>query len=120
MLKLEMEGSNMIIHSICYENLETGLKIDCVQFKKGINLLVGASGTGKTQILRAIEKVCALATNRRKPNLNEKAKIIFSIGDDDKMYTWEYETNKFVDDKIRTIGGLFSQYGFSREKLSTD
>lgn len=51
----------MFIKSLSYKNHYEGWEIDNVQFTD-FNLLVGASGVGKTQILRAIKEIQSIAT----------------------------------------------------------
>ncbi len=64
----------MKIHSLSYEDLETGWKIENVQFGE-LNLLVGASGVGKTMILKAIMVLKELINH--KPNRAIKWNIRF-------------------------------------------
>ena len=44
-----------------FMNVETGLKIEKINFYDDVTLLVGLSGVGKTQILNAIEYSLNLA-----------------------------------------------------------
>lgn len=44
----------MKIQSLRYEDLSTGWKLDLIEFNSQLTLLVGASGVGKTQILKAL------------------------------------------------------------------
>jgi ABC-type dipeptide/oligopeptide/nickel transport system ATPase component len=47
----------MKIQSLQYEDLSTGWKLDLIEFNPQLTLLVGASGVGKTQILKALLKL---------------------------------------------------------------
>ncbi len=47
----------MKIQSLQYEDLSTGWKLDLIEFNRQLTLLVGASGVGKTQILKALENL---------------------------------------------------------------
>ena len=60
-----------------------------------LNLLVGASGVGKTRILRALELICAVAKGQT-PTIDDVAWIInFShLGRD---YRWELKAAKSID-----------------------
>ncbi len=52
------------IQWIEFENLKTGLKIERVNFNSDVTLLVGLSGVGKTQILKAVEYSLNLAVDK--------------------------------------------------------
>ena len=54
----------MKIRWIECENIETGLKIERVNFYDDVTLLVGLSGVGKTQILYAVKYSLDLAVNK--------------------------------------------------------
>lgn len=77
-----------------YENFETHLKIDRIDFRKDLTLLVGVSGAGKTQILTALLWLCALALNRKnhRGDFNADAsmgKLCFEL--DGEEYIWTCE-----------------------------
>ena len=58
---MRIKGDKMRIKWIEFENLETGLKIERIDFFEDVTLLVGLSGVGKTQILNAVSYSLALA-----------------------------------------------------------
>jgi predicted ATPase len=103
----------MRINWIKYENLDTGLKIEQIFFEN-LTLLVGASGAGKTQILKALEMSCNIATGKMSEAIPSKATLNFSIDKDE--YEWSYaikdaeEQNISSDIKDRTLN-------FQYEKL---
>ncbi len=99
----------MIINWIEFENLETGLKIEKIHFNEGVNLLVGISGAGKTQILNSIKQICFLAiaaTDSVHDKYIQKAAINFTY--DNTTCTWEYELGL----------GALGEYFFEYEKLT--
>lgn len=86
------------INWIEFENLETGLKCERVDFNDDITLLVGVSGAGKTQIIKTIKLLFEIASMpyhnvRKMDGIN--AKISFMI--DENNYIWEIKTNKISD-----------------------
>lgn len=86
------EVYNMRVKWLEYENLDTGLKIERIDFFDDLTLLVGLSGAGKTQILNVIEFSAMLATNRINKFHNCKAKICFQV--EDFEYEWSYQIKK--------------------------
>lgn len=83
----------MRINWIEFENLDTELKINKVNFNKELTLLVGRSGAGKTQILQAISMFCSAATI----DVNEiacafKGTISFSINN--LIFEWTVHVSR--------------------------
>lgn len=91
----------MRIKWIEFENLTTGLKINRVDFYSNLTVLVGLSGAGKTQILNALNTMCALATGHGLNHnpISIKASMCFSV--DDKEYIWNIVTNTSNVNKTR-------------------
>lgn len=84
------------IQWIEFENLESGLKIDRINFNKDVTLLVGLSGAGKTQILNAVEYSLRLAIDKNIILQPYRVKVDFLIDDDE--YEWSYEINRVKED----------------------
>lgn len=85
----------MKLNWIEFENLETGLKCERVSFNEGTTLLVGVSGSGKTQIIDAIFYSFDYLLRKRYREIFLKpfwCKMCFSIGDNE--YTWEYKIDR--------------------------
>ena len=74
----------MKILSLTYKNRNTGWNIQDLTFN-GLTLLVGASGVGKTQILRAIMDVANIAKGRS----SNGAEWRVSFRQDGLSYIWE-------------------------------
>ena len=70
----------MKIHSMEFENYTTGQKIERLDFGS-INLLVGLSGAGETQILRTLSYYADFAVTGIAPDFTGRFKIKFSIDD---------------------------------------
>lgn len=77
----------MKINWIEYKNLETGLEIEKIYFGN-LTLLVGASGAGKTQILKSLVRTCELAIGNMEEAVCSKSTLNFSI--DTEEYEWSY------------------------------
>ena len=71
---------------IGFMNVETGLKIEKINFYDDVTLLVGLSGVGKTQILNAIEYSLNLAV--RKDIILRPYDVSIGIYVDDIEYVW--------------------------------
>lgn len=79
-----------------FENTETGLKVERVDFFEDITLLVGLSGVGKTQILNAVKYSLNLAV--RKDIIMKPYCVNIGIEIDGDVYEWSYK-----------IGGIESE-----------
>lgn len=55
------------------------------------NLLVGVSGAGKTRIVRAIERVCAVALGTREAEVARGARFEIAFEHDGQTYRWSAE-----------------------------
>lgn len=99
-----------------FENLRTGLRIEKVFFNEDITLLVGLSGVGKTQILKAIEYSLTLAVNK---NLHlEPYDVSLGFCINDKKYVWSYKIEQDINEDF--IESKETKYAFVYEELSED
>ncbi len=101
------------IQWIEFENLKTGLKIERVNFNSDVTLLVGLSGVGKTQILKAVEYSLNLAVD--KDVILRPYQVGMGILINNKKYEWFYEITKINEDEL--IIKEESKYEFLFEKL---
>ena len=101
------------IQWIEFENLKTGLKIERVNFNSDVTLLVGLSGVGKTQILKAVEYSLNLAVD--KDVILRPYRVGLAILINNKKYEWFYEITKINEDEL--IIKEESKYEFLFEKL---
>lgn len=98
-----------------FENLRTELKIERVNFNRDVTLLVGLSGVGKTQILKAIEYSLKLAVNK---NIRlEPYCVSMSFELLGKDYEWSYRIEQALNEDV--IETNETKYIFTFEKLST-
>lgn len=112
----------MRIHSLSFSDETMGWSIDKIDFLD-LTLLVGISGVGKTQILKAVFALRHIANGISFPGLTWK--IEFSIQGDDNIYTWEGKTRNTFS-KIDEIFGYYDavsnfeeiEYTFKKESLS--
>lgn len=88
----------MQIYSIEFDNKTSGQKIEKISFGK-LNLLVGVSGAGKTQILKILSKCANIACGDRMVDFEGNFKIDFSVDDLQNKKTpikqrivWDVET----------------------------
>lgn len=103
----------MKIQWVEFEHLETGLKIERINFNRDITLLVGLSGAGKTQILNAIKYSLDLATNKNIVLHPYSVGMEIWIGKD--QYQWFYQINKVSSAELMIAET--SNYEFFYEKL---
>lgn len=113
-------GIMMRINWIEFENLETGLKCNRIDFNSDITLLVGISGAGKTIILNAIKKSLAYAigskSNGKLENTSFSATLNFSV--EDKTYEWSYTIQKDESNiSFENISFENNSYIFTKESL---
>ena len=111
----------MKIHWIEFENYTTGQKIERIEFDK-LNLLVGESGAGKTQILKILSLYANVIMKGQMIPFAGRFKIQFSVNQiifgnprelDNRVFTWEIETG---NDNIINTKSSFS-YGVINEIL---
>lgn len=102
----------MKIQWIEFQNLDTGLKIERINFNRDVTLLVGLSGAGKTQILNAVEYSLRLAVDKEIELKPYKVGIGFQI--QKETYEWFYEINQASEDGILEEE---PSYEFIEEKL---
>lgn len=82
----------MKIDYLIYKNITEDYSIEKVDFQRRLTLLVGASGVGKTQILRAIKQLCKFASNARMDSRNAfEAELGFTTKEN-KGYIWKIKT----------------------------
>lgn len=79
----------MKIKWIEFENLNTDLKIERINFFEDVTLLVGLSGVGKSQILNAVSYSLALAIRRDIVLQPYSAELGIEIDND--IYEWSYK-----------------------------
>ena len=53
----------MVLNWVEFKNKDINLSINRVHFNSTISLLVGLTGSGKSQIISAIEVLCGIATH---------------------------------------------------------
>ena len=99
------------------ENMETGLKIERINFYDDMTLLVGMSGAGKTQILKAIEYSLKLALGEFSIFFQYKVGIGFNI--DNHIYEWSYILKKQEETNQISFGND-DEYYFLYESLICD
>lgn len=87
----------MKIKWIEFENLESGLKIERINFFNDITLLVGLSGAGKTQILKAISYSLSLVVSNRVVLHPYCVKMGIQAGKNDYEWSYKIEPNKNMD-----------------------
>ena len=100
----------MKINFIEYENTTIGLKINKTVFNSDLTLLVGLSGSGKTQILKAVDNSFALGSGQDTEHHASKGTLGFMI--DKNSFVWEYNTNNIFSDEGKP------QVIFEYEKLT--
>lgn len=99
-----------------FMNVETGLKIEKINFYDDVTLLVGLSGVGKTQILNAIEYSLNLAV--RKDIILKPYDVSIGIYVDDIEYVWSYRIKSVPNDDL--ILENQDKYNFVYESLMKD
>ena len=111
----------MRVNWLEFENYTTGQKIERINFDK-LNLLVGESGAGKTQILKILSLYSNVVVKGQMIPFAGHFKIQFSVNPiiigypnelDNKIFTWEIETN---NDHSLNTNSSFS-YGIIKELL---
>jgi energy-coupling factor transporter ATP-binding protein EcfA2 len=83
-----IESESMQITSFEFEDLATGWKLEPVDFGR-LNLLVGASGAGKTRIVQALQRVCSIPRTSSLP-AEVSWKLEFQL--DDEKHIWRGKT----------------------------
>ncbi|WP_017302839.1 AAA family ATPase [Spirulina subsalsa] len=81
----------MKIKKLCYGDEEYQWKLNSIEFLPNLNLLVGVSGAGKTQILRAINRLKAVANGE---SLNGVYWDVEFLTENHSLYRWrgKFET----------------------------
>lgn len=80
----------MVLNWVEFKNNDINLSIDRVNFNKGISLLVGLTGSGKSQIISAIEILIGIATTSTDSFQSISGSISFSVSD--REYIWTVST----------------------------
>ena len=101
-LKIESCGF-MRIHWIEFENYTTGQKIEKIEFDR-LNLLVGESGAGKTQILKTLSKYIDVVLYGKPIPFAGYFKMGFSVNqvmdgnyeELNKTFVWKIKTNESI------------------------
>lgn len=88
----------MRVKWIEFENTQTGLKIERIEFYSDITLLVGLSGVGKTQILNAVEYSLNLAV--RNDVIMRPYCVNMGIEVEDDIYEWSYRIGSVENEKL--------------------
>jgi len=92
----------MKIKSFKFNSDSQNWHIEEVRFDD-LNLLVGASGVGKTRILRALDLICDIAKDRRRKLDDVEWSINFyHLGKD---YRWELKTSNSIDEAFSSEPG---------------
>ncbi len=107
-----IKGDKMKIKWIEFENLETGLKIERIDFFEDVTLLVGLSGVGKTQILNAVSYSLALAMRHI---VLRPYSATLGIDINGEIYEWSYKIEANPNDDIIVENGY--EYIITNEKL---
>lgn len=93
-------SKKMKIISLTYQDRSRRWRLEPVSFRK-LTLLIGASGVGKTQILKSVLNLKKISNGDSINGL--KWKIRFSTFDNDNIYLWEGEFENFPVNKEGTI-----------------
>lgn len=92
----------MKIKSFTFNSTNQNWNIEEVYFDD-LNLLVGASGVGKTRILRALDLICDVAKDKKRKLDDVQWSINFShLG---KNYRWELKTSNSIDEAFSSEPG---------------
>lgn len=85
----------MKIQSLQYEDLSTGWKLDLIEFNPQLTLLVGVSGVGKTQILKALLNLKEISQGESLNGVTWNIKFI-SEKENNCEWSGEFEVNSNV------------------------
>ena len=86
----------MVLNWVEFKNKDINLSINRVHFNSNISLLVGLTGSGKSQIISAIEVLCGIATHSTSSFQSISGSISFSVNGND--YIWSVETIRSEED----------------------
>jgi len=112
-----IEEAYMKIRWIEFENKDTGLKINRINFFDGVTLLIGLSGAGKTQILDAVHYSLSLALGNVKYIYPCIAELGIEINN--HTYIWKYAIKRKKEIDILQFNNLRECY-FDSESLTCD
>lgn len=100
----------MIIRSLSYKDLHEGWAIESLSFNPDFNLLVGASGVGKTQILRAISNLKAIVIGYGFNNyMSEAMEWSLEFEFNENVYIWKGKC-KLSTDRYSSKDSIKKQY----------
>ena len=94
----------MYIKSLIYEDQSTNWKLELIEFKS-LTLLVGVSGVGKTQILKALLNLKRISRGRSLNGLKWEVEFKSSTGHD---YKWcgAFENKGFISEIISEANSI--------------
>lgn len=108
----------MKIHWLEFENLTAGQKIERIEFG-ALNLLVGASGAGKTQILKVLSQYIEAAASGHAIPFAGRFAMSFSTDikadDASSQFVWEIDTAS--PKNYSPAAGFAGEYVISKESL---
>lgn len=87
----------MKIHSLYYKNLLQGWELEEVHFSD-LNVLVGISGAGKTQIVNAIQNLAEIADGKVTGGIEWKIK--FSVGQDEYIWQGTFSDEHYIESQL--------------------
>jgi len=109
----------MKLKKLEYEDKEYQWKLNSIEFSSNLNLLVGISGAGKTQILKAIKRLKMIANGI---SLNGVCWDVTFVTQDENLYRWrgKFETrqNNIIIKTIKTDSDEEDQYKIIEEYLA--
>jgi predicted ATPase len=107
----------MLLKTLTYQDKSTGWTLQNLELDR-FNLLVGASGVGKTRILRAIRHIRALADGA---DVSSPASFVVTFEHVQQEYTWEFEsTHRLNEEAVETPPSAAKRrLRVVREKLSS-
>lgn len=81
----------MLLKSLSFEDKQTGWKLENLRLDR-FNLLVGASGVGKTRILRAIRTVHRIGRGLFVRNFNQGVSFDIHFEHEGQTYRWQFDS----------------------------
>ena len=106
----------MKINKISFKNHKTGWNISNLKLDRNLSLLVGASGVGKTQILRAISCISDIAKGKSFNGIEWN--IEFSINDDSFIWEGAFALVDSEDTPFPLLSMEKGKYPITKESLT--